>query len=115
MTKREATRTARCQQLAEFLQEAITKGRSDLALVEILPKFSGEAAFTRLSGLHVFVDGQYVTAPHPGPGGHHPRTIRLDSMAKRYVERILGREAYLDMIPDGAPLGDSIFSSAIER
>lgn len=115
MTKREATRTARRKQLAEFIQEALTQGRQELPLVEILPKFTGDATFARLSSLHVFVDHQYVTAPHPGPGGHRPRIIELNSSARRYAEEILDCAVYVEIIPDGTPIGDPIFSAPTTR
>lgn len=116
MTNRQAIRAARRQQLAALILKALAMGRAELPLIEILPQFSGKARFARLSSLHVFVDHQHVTAPHPGQGGHRPRTIKINSLAKRYADGIVKDQFKpTESIPDGTPIGDEIFSMGTTR
>ncbi|MBI9080297.1 MAG: hypothetical protein JEY79_11230 [Pseudodesulfovibrio sp.] len=106
---RKTIRTARRKRMAELIRGNIQAGKAELSLREIQPQFFGITRFPRLSSLHAFVDHQYLTAPHPGNRGHFPRVIKLDSIAKRYADEILGSNKYIDQ-PDGTPIGDIIFS-----
>tara|TARA_B100000683_G_C12474446_1_gene548961 strand:- start:1240 stop:1590 length:351 start_codon:yes stop_codon:yes gene_type:complete len=115
MTPREKTRMERKHQLALFLSIGIRKQKKEVSLLELLPQFHGDAAFTRVSALHAFVGTLMINAPHCGPGGHNQRVIKLDSLANRFVNETLGTITNGEFIPDGTPIGDPIFTASTPR